>query len=110
MSYISRFSLTQAIKLLDFGRSLVATQDNLLNCKKWLFIDLLYCVILAQLRIPRLRYSKAVVLLQIAMLWFLDGLMFGGISLNMVGRPGGRGAPLPGFSGALNLTLNSSPL
>ncbi|KAG5647752.1 hypothetical protein DXG03_008475 [Asterophora parasitica] len=73
----------QAIKLVDFSRYLIGSDDNLANCRKWLFVDFLYCTILAQLRIPRLRYSKAVVLLQIALLWFLDGLMFGGISVNL---------------------------
>lgn len=55
-----------------------------------MFVDFAYVAILSQLRIPRLKYGKAVVLLQIAMLWFLDGLMFGGISLNMArGSSGG---------------------
>lgn len=51
--------------------------------RKWLLVDFVYCTVLSQLRIPRLNYKKAVVLLQIFTLWFLDGLMFGGIQLNM---------------------------
>lgn len=42
-------------------------------------MDGLYCIILNQLRIPRLNYSKALVLLQIVGLCFLDGVMFGGV-------------------------------
>jgi nucleoporin POM152 len=51
--------------------------------RKWLIVDFLYIATLSQLRIPRLKYSKAVVLLQILAIWFLDGLLFGGIRLNL---------------------------
>lgn len=61
-------------------------EDNLATFKKWLLVDFAYCAILTQLRIPRLNYSKAVVLLQLSLLFFLDGLMFGAISVNMPGR------------------------
>lgn len=50
-----------------------------------MLLDLGYCLVLSQLRIPRLRYSAAVILLQVAILWFLDGLMFGGINFNIAG-------------------------
>ncbi|KAJ7597473.1 hypothetical protein C8J56DRAFT_818039 [Mycena floridula] len=73
----------QAVKLLDFFRQFAATDQSF--CMKWIFVDLIYCVSLAWLRIPRLRYSVSVVLLQIVSLAFLDGLMFGGISVNMSG-------------------------
>ncbi len=50
-------------------------------------VDFIYCVILSNLRIPRLNHSFSVVLLQIACLWFINGLLFGGVSLNF-----GKGA------------------
>lgn len=81
--YLSLGLLCQAIKLLDFLRSLASPSERLTICVKWLFVDFLYCFLLSQLRIPRLNYSKASVLLQICLLWFLDGIMFGGISLNV---------------------------
>lgn len=40
---------------------------------------------LAQLRIPRLDYSKAVVALQLVSLCLMDGVLFGGIRLNVIG-------------------------
>lgn len=46
---------------------------------KWLFVDFLCCVGLAQLRIPRLHYAKSIVFLQIMLLWLVDGFLFGGI-------------------------------
>lgn len=58
-------------------------------CRKWLLFDLAYCVVLSQLRIPRLNYSKPSILLQICFLWFLDGLLFGGISVNLPALLGG---------------------
>lgn len=91
----------QAIKLVDFTLSLASRDDSLANCKKWLLVDFAYCTILTQLRIPRLNYSKAVVLLQIALLWFLDGVMFGGITLNISGRASGFSIIAPSFSSAL---------
>ncbi|GLB35866.1 putative nucleoporin pom152 [Lyophyllum shimeji] len=87
--YLSLGLLCQAIKLIDFSRYLVRGEEGLAICRKWLFVDFAYCAILNQLRIPRLTYSKAIVLLQIALLWFLDGLMFGGISLNLPFRRAG---------------------
>ncbi|KAI0699371.1 hypothetical protein C8T65DRAFT_581174 [Cerioporus squamosus] len=53
--------------------------------RKWIFVDFLYCAVLSWLRIPRLRYSKSVVALQILTLWLFDGLLFGGISVNIGG-------------------------
>jgi len=60
-------------------------------CRKWLLFDLAYCAVLSQLRIPRLNYSKPSILLQICFLWFLDGLLFGGISVNLPALLGGVG-------------------
>ncbi|TFY82279.1 hypothetical protein EWM64_g1741 [Hericium alpestre] len=54
--------------------------------------DLLYCVALKQLRIPRLNYAKSIVVLQIVILWVLDGLLFGGVKLHLFGGPGMGGA------------------
>ncbi|KAI0652414.1 hypothetical protein C8Q79DRAFT_98543 [Trametes meyenii] len=48
-----------------------------------MLVDFLSCIILSWLRIPRLRYSKAVIALQIIFLWTFDGLAFGGISVNV---------------------------
>lgn len=74
-------------------------------CRKWLFVDFAYCVILSQLRIPRLQYSRATILLQICLLWFLDGLMFGGISVNLWALLGGSAVFSSGHSGAFGLLL-----
>ena len=46
-------------------------------------MDSLYCIVLAWLRIPRLQYSHAIVLLQVLSLCFVDGIMFGGIKINV---------------------------
>lgn len=71
---------------MEFGwTTVVGTDDSLGPCMKWLLVDALYCVTLALLRIPRLNYGKAVIFLQISTLWFFDGLMFGGLSLNFGG-------------------------
>ncbi|KAL0951581.1 hypothetical protein HGRIS_008263 [Hohenbuehelia grisea] len=84
--YLSIGLLCQAIKIMDFGwHILSAADDSLRTCSKWLLFDFLYCVVLWFLRIPRLNYSLAVVMLQVASLWFLDGLMFGGVTLNLGG-------------------------
>jgi nucleoporin POM152 len=75
--------------LFDFFQYLRAHNNSTTRYgKKWLFVDFMFVVVLARLRIPRLNYRKAVVLLQIASLWFLDGLLFGGVTLNMAYGPG----------------------
>lgn len=48
---------------------------------KWIVVDAVYCLALNKFRIPRLNYSKSVVLLQILLLWFVDGVLFGGIQV-----------------------------
>ncbi|KAF9056084.1 hypothetical protein BJ165DRAFT_1430770 [Panaeolus papilionaceus] len=80
--YLSLGLLCQSIKIIDFIWSIASSADRHTAFRKWLLFDFIYCVLLSQLRIPRLTYSKANVLLQIAFLWFLDGVMFGGISVD----------------------------
>ncbi|THV07501.1 hypothetical protein K435DRAFT_959584 [Dendrothele bispora CBS 962.96] len=83
---ISIGALCQAVKLIDYLRSFVeGGDDRLYLCRKWLFVDFTYCIVLSLLRIPRLNYSKAVVALQIIFLWVFDGLLFGGIQINIGG-------------------------
>ncbi|KAL0572927.1 hypothetical protein V5O48_009040 [Marasmius crinis-equi] len=81
--YLSLGLLCQAAKALDFFRSLASTSSALHLCRKWVFVDFVYFVLLSFLRIPRLNYGKAVVVLQVVLLWFLDGLLFGGIRLDI---------------------------
>ena len=50
---------------------------------KWVLVDVIYCLCLAQLRIPRLNYPKSVVMLQILSLCLLDAFLFGGITVNL---------------------------
>ncbi|KAI0363538.1 hypothetical protein BV20DRAFT_1031218 [Pilatotrama ljubarskyi] len=91
----------QAAKLLDLFRYWLWPSDAPLHfARKWMLVDFLYCAFLSWLRIPRLRYSAAVVALQIISLWLFDGLAFGGISVN-VGVGGSwvqssRSSALPG--------------
>lgn len=72
---------------------------------KWIIVDLVYIVAISQLRIPRLRYTPAVVALQIITLCILDGILFGGISINL-----GLGLSLSsiGLSGAFINPVNLS--
>jgi nucleoporin POM152 len=72
----------QAIKFFDFVRSLISSESRTIVCRKWLFVDFAYCVILSQLRIPRLKYRGSAVLLQVLLLWLFDAVIFGGISVN----------------------------
>ncbi|KAJ8084484.1 hypothetical protein PM082_003254 [Marasmius tenuissimus] len=81
--YLSLGLFCQAAKALDFFRSLASANGTLHLCQKWLLVDFLYFSFLSVLRIPRLNYGKAVVVLQIVSLWFLDGLLFGGIRLDI---------------------------
>ncbi|KAF8807863.1 hypothetical protein BYT27DRAFT_7139354 [Phlegmacium glaucopus] len=96
--YLSLGLLCQSIKILDFFWQLAVGQDGLATCRKWLLFDFLYCILLSQLRIPRLNYSKASVLLQILFLWLLDGIMFGGISVNLPALLGLGFGTASGFS------------
>jgi nucleoporin POM152 len=90
----------QSIKILDFFWTLAAGQDDLATCRKWLLFDFFYCALLSQLRIPRLNYSKASIFLQILFLWLLDGIMFGGISVNVPALLGFGFGSASSFSGA----------
>ncbi|KIL71448.1 hypothetical protein M378DRAFT_182877 [Amanita muscaria Koide BX008] len=80
--YLSLGLLCQAIKLIDVLWFWTSGGSGASICRKWLLVDFLYVVGLRQLRIPRLTYSRSVVLLQIATLWFLDSVLFGGITIN----------------------------
>ncbi|KAG7099638.1 hypothetical protein E1B28_001464 [Marasmius oreades] len=95
--YLSLGLFCQAAKALDFFRSLASSNTSLHLCQKWLLVDFVYCILLSVLRIPRLNYGKSVVVLQVILLWFTDGLLFGGIRLNIgeghlnsFTRPAGR--------------------
>ncbi|KAF9270637.1 hypothetical protein L218DRAFT_849562 [Marasmius fiardii PR-910] len=94
--YLSLGLFCQAAKTLDFFRSFTSSSSSLHLCQKWLLVDFLYCILLSFLRIPRLKYGKAVVALQVISLWFTDGLLFGGIRVNI---GDGRLTSLPRSSG-----------
>lgn len=80
----------QAIKIFDFLQYLFASDTTSISRygQKWLLVDLLYCIGLGQLRIPRLNYATTVIVLQVLSLWLLDGLLFGGIRLHLFGGSG----------------------
>ena len=86
-SLASQSYLSQSTKALDLFRYYTVNPEQAF-CQKWLLIDTLYCLTLSFLRIPRLRYSKAVVLLQILSLAILNGILFGGIQINWLGASG----------------------
>ena len=90
--------------ILDFFWSLSSGEDRMMTCRKWLLVDFVYCIVLSRLRIPRLEYSKASVILQIVLLWFLDGILFGGINVNVGGFLGSS----VGFTSSLPGTLIDS--
>jgi nucleoporin POM152 len=48
-----------------------------------MLVDFLLVAALLVFRIPRLNYNKTAIALFISFIWFIDGLMFGGISLNV---------------------------
>jgi nucleoporin POM152 len=84
--YLSLAFLIQAVKALDFVWFLASSDDSLALCKKWLLVDIGYfCIALSWLRIPRLTYTRTVVLLQLVFIILSNGLLFGGISLNFGG-------------------------
>lgn len=72
--------------------------------RKWFCLDFAYVALLSQLRIPRLTYGKAIVALQILSLWFLDGLLFGAISLDL----GSSASTSGGYQGIQSSFLSSS--
>ena len=77
--------LLKAVKLFDFLQYLLSSEGSSTPHygTKWLLVDLLFCVILSRLRIPRLNYANSVVVLQILGLALVDGLLFGGIRLHI---------------------------
>ncbi|KZT30885.1 hypothetical protein NEOLEDRAFT_43466 [Neolentinus lepideus HHB14362 ss-1] len=82
--FLSLGLLCQAIKLFDVLQYNFSSEDTAVSyCRKWLIADTTYLVLLSQLRIPRLDYSKAVVALQILGAFFIDGLLFGGINIDL---------------------------
>lgn len=64
-------------------QSLVYPDPSSYTTLKWLAADAAYCIALKSLRIPRLNYAFAVVLLQIFVLWFVDGLLFGSVQVSI---------------------------
>ncbi|GBE77622.1 hypothetical protein SCP_0105020 [Sparassis crispa] len=92
--FLSLGVLCQAIKVFDILQHVFLPKDAQTSYgRKWFFFDFVYCVSLANLRIPRLRYSKSVVALQILSLWILDGVLFGGITFNVGGGYSWMGLP-----------------
>ncbi|KAI9512489.1 hypothetical protein F5148DRAFT_1162138 [Russula earlei] len=79
--------LVQAIKLFDFILYLFSSEGSPTPHygKKWLLVDILFCLTLSRLRIPRLNYTNTIVALQIFCFALLDGLLFGGIRLHIFG-------------------------
>ncbi|KAG6380911.1 hypothetical protein JVT61DRAFT_5303 [Boletus reticuloceps] len=109
--YLSLGCLLQAIKVLDILQTLFAPSDQSSYAygRKWFCIDFAYVALLSQLRIPRLTYTKAVVALQILSLLFLDGLLFGAISLHL-GSSDPISAGYQGIQSSLIFTLTENPL
>jgi nucleoporin POM152 len=92
----------QAIKLFDFlAYHLTSSPSTSYYARKWLLFDFTYCFVLSQLHIPRLNYTKAVVILQIISLWFVDGLLFGGIRVGLFGGEGEGRVSTSGFLSTL---------
>ncbi|KAF7784114.1 hypothetical protein Agabi119p4_279 [Agaricus bisporus var. burnettii] len=81
--YFSVAALCQGIKMFEFLWPLNWNENRLALCRKWIFVDFLLVTALSLLRIPRLNYNKTTIALSISFIWFIDGLMFGGISLNV---------------------------
>ncbi|KAI0278168.1 hypothetical protein BGY98DRAFT_975678 [Russula aff. rugulosa BPL654] len=79
--------LIQAIKFFDFLRYLLTSEGSPAPHygKKWLLVDLLFCLALSRLRIPRLNYSNTIVALQIVCFALMNGILFGGIRLHIFG-------------------------
>lgn len=73
----------QAIKFFDLLRYWFFSDGQQSFARKWMLVDFLYCASLVKLRIPRLRYSISVVLLQILSLWVLDAFMFGAVTIHV---------------------------
>ena len=98
----------KGIKIFDFLQYLLSSEGSPTPHygKKWLLVDLLFCVILSRLRIPRLNYANSVVVLQILGLALVDGLLFGGIRLHIFGDSSSH----PSRDGTLVTAHSCSPL
>ena len=85
ISIIDRNNACLGCQAIDVSQYLFTFDEDSLNIFviKWIIVDALYILGLSQLRIPRLRYSPAIVALQIMSLCLLDGILFGGISINL---------------------------
>lgn len=95
----------KAVKVLDIVQGL-RDPSSYPYGRKWFCVDFAYVALLSQLRIPRLTYSKAIVALQILSLWFLDGMLFGAISLHL-----GSGTPTSaGYQGSSPFTSPADAL
>ncbi|KAF5352715.1 hypothetical protein D9756_005934 [Leucocoprinus leucothites] len=105
--YLSLGALCQSIKFFEFVWPLNWSDNRLALCRKWIFVDFLLIVVLALLRIPRLTYSKATISLFLFAALFLDGLMFGGISLNVGSSSKSSRSTQNGPPGTLESQLNS---
>ncbi|KAF9454153.1 hypothetical protein P691DRAFT_798413 [Macrolepiota fuliginosa MF-IS2] len=101
--YLSLGALCQGIKVFEFLWPLNWNDNRLALCRKWIVVDFLLVAVLAMLRIPRLTYSKATIFLFISLIWFLDGLMFGGISLNIGSQSKSSRVSHRGASGAFEI-------
>lgn len=73
------------MKLFDVFQYLLTFDEDTSTSyvTKWIIVDVVYILAISQLRIPRLRYTPAVVALQIMTLCLLNGILFGGISINL---------------------------
>lgn len=96
---IISYHAKQAIKIFDIFQYYItsslsgAALSGAKYTRKWVLADFIYIASLSYLRIPRLNYANAVVLLQVLSLWFLDGIFFGTIRLDLglLGNPGNSG-------------------
>lgn len=100
-SKLTSFFVSQGIKVFDFFQYLLLPSARSAGyTTKWILVDFLYCAVLSQLRIPRLNYTKSVVVLQIVFLCISDAFLFGGITVNLGFGGTWKLAPTFGSSGA----------
>ncbi|KAL5535305.1 hypothetical protein ACEPAF_3399 [Sanghuangporus sanghuang] len=74
--------LCQAIKAFDWLYSLAVEPTTNLTLK-WIFVDVLYCLVLKRLRIPKLNYAVAAIFLHIFTLCLIDGVLFGTVHVGV---------------------------
>ncbi|KAH8120086.1 hypothetical protein DFH11DRAFT_1558255 [Phellopilus nigrolimitatus] len=75
--------LCQAIKIFDWLHSLVLADHTTNLTLKWVLVDIGFCLVLKRLRIPRLNYAAAAVILQIVSLCLMDGVLFGSVQVGV---------------------------